>query len=116
MGCHGGFSLDEAIRRSWFKPEKVLEDAGLLPGMVFVDVGCGEGFYTLLAAEMVGSKGIIYALDSDSSAIYWLRRKAEAKGFSNVKPWWQGLKKPFSVKGAPTLCSIAWSCTIFKTP
>lgn len=85
MGCHGGFSLDEAIRRSWFKPEKVLEDAGLLPGMVFVDVGCGEGFYTLLAAEMVGSKGIIYALDSDSSAIYRLRRKAEAKGFSNVK-------------------------------
>jgi len=85
VGCHGGFSLDEASRRSWFNPEKVLEDAGLRSGMVFVDVGCGDGFFTILAAQMVGEKGIVYAVDTDSSAIERLKRKAAEKGLVNVK-------------------------------
>jgi ubiquinone/menaquinone biosynthesis C-methylase UbiE len=85
MGCHGGFSLDEATRRSWFNPEKVLEDAGLRFGMVFVDVGCGDGFFTILAAEIVGGTGMVYAVDADALAIERLKRKAAEKGLTNVK-------------------------------
>ena len=85
MGCHGGFSLDEATRRSWFKPEKVLEDAGLRSGMVFVDVGCGDGFFTILAADVVGKTGMVYAVDTDAPAIERLKRKAAEKGLTNVK-------------------------------
>ena len=85
MGCHGGFSLDEATRRSWFNPEKVLEDAGLGSGMVFVDVGCGDGFFTILAAEMVGKTGKVYAVDTDATAIERLKRRATVKGLTNVK-------------------------------
>jgi ubiquinone/menaquinone biosynthesis C-methylase UbiE len=85
MACHGGFSLGETTRRSWFDPEKVLKDAGLRSGMVFVDVGSGDGFFTILAAEVVGEKGVVYAVDRDSSAIERLRRRAAEKGFANVK-------------------------------
>jgi ubiquinone/menaquinone biosynthesis C-methylase UbiE len=85
MGCHGGFSLDEATRRSWFNPEKVLEDVGLGSGMVFVDVGCGDGFFTILAAQVVGEKGMVYAVDTDASAIARLKRKAAEKGLANLK-------------------------------
>ena len=85
MGCHGGFSLDEATRRSWFNPEKVLADSGLRSGMVFVDLGCGDGFFTILAAEIVGEKGKVYAVDTDASAIERLKRKAAEKGLANVK-------------------------------
>src|SRR4030042_6246410 len=85
MGCHGGFSLDEATRRSWFNPEKLLEDAGLRSGMVFVDVGCGEGFFTIMATKVVGAKGIIYSVDTDASAIERLKRKATEKSIANVK-------------------------------
>ena len=85
MSCHGGFSLDEATRRSWFNPEKVLEDAGLRVGMVFADVGCGDGFFTILAAQLVGEKGRVYAVDTDASAIERLKRKAAEKGLANVK-------------------------------
>src|SRR3990172_9466891 len=85
MGCHGGFSLDEATRRSWFNPEKVLQDAGLGSGMVFVDVGCGEGFFTILAAEIVGKTGKIYAVDTDASAIEMLKHKTDKKGLTNIK-------------------------------
>ena len=75
MSCHGGFSLDEATRRSWFNPEKVLADAGLRSGMVFVDVGCGDGFFTIMAAQLVGEKGMVYAVDTDVSALRGLNAK-----------------------------------------
>ncbi len=85
MGCDGGFSLEESTRRSWFSPERVLEDAGLRSGMVFVDVGSGDGFFTLIAAQIVGSTGKVYAVDSDASAIERLKLKAAEKGLANVK-------------------------------
>jgi ubiquinone/menaquinone biosynthesis C-methylase UbiE len=85
MGCHGGFSLDEATRRSWFNPETILETAGLRSGMVFVDVGCGDGFFTTMAAQVVGPNGMVYAVDSDPSAIDRLNRKASDKRLTNVK-------------------------------
>ena len=77
--------MDEDTRRSWFNPETVLYDAGLRSGMVFVDVGCGDGFFTILAAQVVGVKGKVYAVDTDASAIERLNAKAAEKGLTNVE-------------------------------
>ncbi len=82
MGCHGGFSLDEAVRREWYNPEAVLQD--LSPGMVFVDVGSGDGFFSILAAKIVGAKGKVYAVDVDASAVQKLKQTAEFEGLSNI--------------------------------
>lgn len=82
MVCHGGFSLDEATRRSWYNPEAILQE--LTAGMTFVDVGCGDGFFSILAAKKVGEKGKVYAVDVDESAVGKLLKKAEAEGLSNV--------------------------------
>ena len=85
MGCHGGFSLDEETRRSWYNPEAILEEIGLEAGMVFIDVGCGEGFFSLLAAKVVGKNGIVYAVDSDDKAIDRLKASAEKQHLNNIK-------------------------------
>ena len=82
MTCHGGFSLDEATRRRWYNPEAVLKD--LRKGMVLADIGCGEGFFSILAAKKVGEEGRVYAVDSDASAIDRLNRKAQAEGLRNI--------------------------------
>ena len=82
MTCHGGFALDEKTRRSWYNPEAILQD--LRPGMVFADIGCGEGFFTILAAKKVGAKGKVYAVDVDASAIKKLNSKAEVEGLKNI--------------------------------
>ncbi len=84
MGCHGGFSLDEATRRSWYNPEAILKATDIHKGSVFADVGCGEGFFTLLAAQTVGETGKVYAIDVDGSAIEKLKRMAAEKGLKNV--------------------------------
>ena len=85
MVCHGGFSLDETTRRSWYNPEEILQATGLEEGMTFVDVGCADGFFTFLAAKMVGEKGQVYAVDVDAAAIERLQKKAKELGFKNIK-------------------------------
>ncbi len=82
MGCHGGFALDEATRRSWYTPESILQE--LNSGMVFADIGCGDGFFTILAAKKVGEQGKVYAVDVDPAAIQRLKNKAKAEGLNNI--------------------------------
>ena len=82
MVCHGGFALDETTRRSWYNPEAILRDLHL--GMTFMDIGCGDGFFSILAAKKVGEKGKVYAVDSDASAIEKLKFKAETEDLKNI--------------------------------
>jgi ubiquinone/menaquinone biosynthesis C-methylase UbiE len=82
MVCHGGFSLDEKTRRSWYNPEAVLTD--LKADMTFADIGCGDGFFSLFAAKKVGANGKVYAVDIDPSGIEKLKEKAKAEGLANI--------------------------------
>jgi len=82
VGCHGGFNLDEATRRSWYNPDGILQ--GLREGMIFVDVGCGDGFFSILAARKVGTNGKVYAVDIDPSGIEKLKNKAKSEGLTNM--------------------------------
>jgi ubiquinone/menaquinone biosynthesis C-methylase UbiE len=84
MGCHGGFSLDEETRREWYNPEQILQKTGLRQGMVFADIGCGDGFFTFLASKIVGEKGKVYAVDIDPLAIERLKNKAKTENIKNI--------------------------------
>jgi ubiquinone/menaquinone biosynthesis C-methylase UbiE len=47
-------------------------------------MGCGDGFFSILAAKKVGEKGKVYAVDFDASAIEKLNRKAKTEGLENI--------------------------------
>ena len=63
------FTHDDPERRKWQDPETILSDIGLGPGQVFVDLGCGEGFFAVPAAKIAGRQGRVYALDINTEAI-----------------------------------------------
>ena len=86
MGCHGGFSLDESVRMTWYDSELILKNIGLTKGMVFIDMGCGDGFFSLLASKIVGATGKVYSVDTDKSGIEKLKHKATELGISNIYP------------------------------
>jgi FkbM family methyltransferase len=52
--------------------------------MVFMDIGCGDGFFSVIAAKKVGITGKVYAVDVDASAIEKLKQKAETEGLKNI--------------------------------
>jgi len=75
---------DDSARREWQQPEAILAEIGLGQGMSFVDIGCGEGFFTLPAAGIVGGAGQVHALDANPQAIAILREKIAQAKLTNV--------------------------------
>ena len=67
-------------------PQRLLKSAGLGTGQKVLEVGCGPGFFTIPAAEMVGDEGFIYAVDLHPLAIERVRKRIEKKGIRNVEP------------------------------
>lgn len=65
--------------------EAIWREAGIVPGMRVVDVGCGVGDTTFLAAELVGPKGSVMGLDRSSEALVTARRRADSLGLKNVE-------------------------------
>jgi len=43
-------------------PYRLLNAAGLKPGQKALEVGCGPGFFTILATKIVGEKGRVYVI------------------------------------------------------
>jgi FkbM family methyltransferase len=58
----------------------------LQPGMVFFDVGCNVGYYTLLAAPLVGQGGQIHAFEPVAEQHAELRANLERNRLQNVVP------------------------------
>jgi ubiquinone/menaquinone biosynthesis C-methylase UbiE len=75
----------DAERRRWQNPEAILNDIGLKAGFVFIDLGCGGGFFTLPAARIVGAHGKVYGLDIDAQSLQDLRHLADREGLQNVE-------------------------------
>lgn len=78
------FPEDESERRKWQNPENILPSIGLKRGSTFIDVGCGEGFFTVPAARIVGKSGVVYGLDVDEEAIQTLREKTKREELDNL--------------------------------
>lgn len=57
----------------------------LQPGETVLDIGCGAGFDTLLAARMVGPTGRVIALDMTPAMREKTQAGAAAKGLTNVQ-------------------------------
>jgi ubiquinone/menaquinone biosynthesis C-methylase UbiE len=64
--------------------EDVLRSAGLKPGMRVLDVGCGVGDVSLLAARIVGHEGSVRGIDRSAEALEMARQRAFAHGVSWV--------------------------------
>ena len=49
--------------------ERLLRSAGVRPGMRVLDLGCGSGDVTMLAAELVGASGSVVGIDRSPEVI-----------------------------------------------
>ncbi|WP_158616300.1 MULTISPECIES: class I SAM-dependent methyltransferase [Corallococcus] len=65
--------------------EGVLRSAGLKPGMRVLDVGCGAGDVSFLAAELVGPSGEVVGVDREARFLARARQRAEARNLSHVR-------------------------------
>jgi FkbM family methyltransferase len=53
-------------------------------GMVVLDIGAHIGYYTLIAARLVGEEGKVFAFEPDPGNFALLKKNVEVNGFKNV--------------------------------
>ena len=84
---HNHEELQRLIGQSRFLgelTEEVLRAAGMRPGMRVLDVGCGAGDVSFLAATLVGRDGSVIGVDRSAEAIALAKRRAADVGLANV--------------------------------
>ncbi len=71
----------------WYAPftRRLLERAGVKPGMRVLDVGCGPGDVSFLVSELVGPGGSVVGVERDEEALATARRRVDECDVSNVE-------------------------------
>lgn len=80
------FFIGAAIARDKvYEPQVTAKIRQLLkPGDTFVDIGANIGYFTCMAAAIVGSNGHVYSFEPKPDNIELIERSVDANGFTNV--------------------------------
>ena len=71
---HGDFIPDES---------EVLKKI-IKPGMVFIDVGANIGYFSLIAAKLIGDSGEVFAFEPDKNNFSLLQKNINVNGYKNI--------------------------------
>ena len=76
-----------ALQASILNPltEQLLRRAGISTGMHVLDLGCGIGEVSLMAARLVGRHGAVTAIDIDQAALATAADRAREQALGNLK-------------------------------
>jgi 2-polyprenyl-3-methyl-5-hydroxy-6-metoxy-1,4-benzoquinol methylase len=64
--------------------ERLLRGAGIGRGMRVLDLGCGAGDVSMLAAELVGRSGSVVGIDRSPEAIAFARERVRSAGLRHI--------------------------------
>jgi ubiquinone/menaquinone biosynthesis C-methylase UbiE len=78
-------SLLTEERFELLRPEALLRALGVHEGDTVADIGCGPGFFTVPAAEIVGEHGRVLAGDIQGEMLAAARSRVVERGLTNVR-------------------------------
>ena len=85
MGFEGATWLERPSRAAEERPDVLLEDLHLKPGMVIADIGAGSGFLSRRMAPRV-QPGRVYAVDVQPQMVALLTELSHKPDFQNLVP------------------------------
>lgn len=77
--------IDNPFRRKIQPPNETPARHRIEPGMTVLEIGPGNGTYTLATARRVGESGKVVTVDIEPKMIERVIRKAEAEGVANIE-------------------------------
>ncbi|MGE4213700.1 MAG: class I SAM-dependent methyltransferase [Anaerotignaceae bacterium] len=101
--------LDNPKRREMLPVDKVLTEIGLKEDDILADIGCGIGYFSIPAAQLIGAKGTVYALDVKKEMIDELEKKADENNLDNIRTV---VTDEYNLKLADKSVSFAFICTV----
>jgi SAM-dependent methyltransferase len=97
-------------------PEKVMDAAGIKPGMIIGEVGAGRGRFTMHLARRVGIQGKILANDIDPEGLAYLRERCQKAGITNVEIILGDVDDPHFPERAMDMVFMVWTYHYFDQP
>jgi ubiquinone/menaquinone biosynthesis C-methylase UbiE len=77
--------MESRLRYRLFGPMQILRGADIHPGQTVLELGCGTGFFTLTAAQLIGANGCLIAMDVLQVSVDEVSRKVQAANLKNVR-------------------------------
>ena len=80
-----GAMMESRLRYRFSGPMKILQGSDIQPGQTVLEVGCGTGFHTVAASQLIGDEGCLVAMDVLSDYIELVSKKVQAAELKNVR-------------------------------
>jgi ubiquinone/menaquinone biosynthesis C-methylase UbiE len=77
--------MESRFRYRFFGPERILQGADIHPGQTVLELGCGTGFFTTTAAQLIGNQGSLVAMDILPASVETVLEKVRAADLKNVR-------------------------------
>ncbi len=101
----------DAFRRWRRSPESLLAEIGLKKGMKVADVGAGFGYFAFPASEIIGSEGVVYAVEPSPKRAEEISSRAKDREVKNIQVLVTGAEDMGAV--APGEVDVAMSISSF---
>ena len=85
MTYEGADWLTRSTRIQEENPQKLMDALGIKPGQTICDLGCGNGYYTLELARLVGPTGKVFAVDIQPEMLRLLESRAGQNNLKNIQ-------------------------------
>ena len=83
----GRLSIFEDPRRAEkLQIDRVMDLLNIRDGSAVADIGAGSGWFTVRAAQRVGSSGTVYAVDINQEYIDHIKGRAEKENLTSIRP------------------------------
>ena len=76
---------DKEGRAEKLQIQRVMDLLSISKGKTVADIGAGGGWYSVIAAERIGEKGRVYAVDINEDAITYINERKVRENFPNIK-------------------------------
>jgi ubiquinone/menaquinone biosynthesis C-methylase UbiE len=103
------WKLETPERKKLLPPIELLQMLGLSRQDVFVDIGCGIGYFTIPALEILDPEAVVYALDTSELLLDELSRRLKKEQRGRVRLIKTG---EYDLKLEPESASFAFMSTV----
>ena len=77
--------FDSPGRDARLQINRVMDVLGIAPAKSVADIGAGSGWFTVRAAQRVGSDGFVYAVDINPEAVRYIGERAHKQRLNDVR-------------------------------
>lgn len=82
----------------YLSPDTIFQQIDIKEGMTVADLGCGSGFMTTKAAQIVGEDGMVWAVDVQKESLSEVNSNIKLYGLRNIETLWANIEKVSSLE------------------